>query len=277
MEDMAVVFFYVEKCFGEKKGINGEKDGKRGRRRNARWWKGAGRRNKKESTEKSVPLRSIVWKYSMELKRFVLHSGRIPPESRYVYYAMDKQAEKILGRGREPIGMEWILFLLAYYDVEFDGFVLIQDRETEAEELIRYFAPKVAYLGVVADFFFDWDEVEESLSEEYGLVLDIERSIEDLHVKGERVLVIGAGEKLGQQVRELQDKRAQGKRMQDEKMAGANGGGFLELTWIDTAGRCEHPEMRKNDVANITYINMECFLRDTLLDTAHKIKYNNTR
>lgn len=265
MEDMKVVFFYGEK---EKKERVKEIETIQKKRR---FWdrlkRNAGNVDKKADNYPQTELRAKVWNYSVERKQFLPFEkpeGSLPPEGRYVYYVTDRWAEKKLRRGREPIGMEWILFLISYYELMFDGLVLIQDRDMEAEELIRHFAPIVNYLGVVTDYFYDWEEVEESLSEEYGLVLDRGTGVERLHVKGDRILVIGSNMAepvgdVGVFIRKL-----------SEQIGG-------EIIWLDTAGRGFLSKKEVIEERKFIYVNMEHFFRETLLDTTHKIKYNNTR
>ncbi len=258
MEDMSIVFFYADRKQSGRKRLE--------KKRFGRWkW-------------------SLEYQYNVYLEKWEMGAGSlsvwcvglpcletdkgwtgsewkkyvkglpIPPESRFVYYVPDKNAGRMLGREREPIGLEWILTLIECYSVEFDGLVLIQDRELEAEDLIRYFAATVPYLGVVKDFSADWDEIEESLSMEYGLTIDIKDDFNELHIKGDKTLVIIGGERVLPQDALIKD------------------GSVL----LFTKGRTG--EDRKGlKGKNVFVVDIDRFLKDTVLDTVRKIKYNSTR
>lgn len=259
MEDMSIVFFYVDrKQWGRKR---------LGKKRFGGWkWSKEYQYNVyiKEMEIRTGSLKlwcvglpesetDMRWTGS-KWKKYITGLP-IPPEGRFVYYAPDKRAERMLGRDREPIGLEWILTLVEYYSLEFDGLVLVQDREMEAEELIRHFAASVPYLGVIKDFNSDWDEVEDDLSMEYGLTIDIQEVYDELHVKGDKTLiVVGTKEELprGLAVRE---------------------GSVL----LFTEGRLDKREREEYRRKNVRVVDMEGFLKDTVLDTVGKIKYNSTR
>lgn len=259
MEDMSIVFFYVDRKLS-------------GRKRIGKKWFGGWKWSREY--EYRVSIKEVdtgtgclkVWCVglpSLETDTRWTGSGwkkytaglPIPPESRFVYYAPDKNAERMLGREREPIGLEWILALVEYYSIKFDGLVLVQDREMEAEELIRHFASSVPYLGVIKTFNSDWDEIEEDLSMEYGLTIDIQESYDKLHVKGNKTLiVIGAKEDLPEEI----------------VIKESN-------VLLFTGGRMDKGKRRELRRKNVTVVDMEGFLKDTVLDTIGKIKYNSTR
>lgn len=259
MEDMTVVFFYVdEKGSGrkrlEKKRFGGWKWSKE--------WQYDVHCEKRKIGNGSLKIFCVglpFWekdkKWTNSSLQQYLNGLPVPPEGRYVYYAPDRKAQKMLGRGREPINIEWILLLIEYYTLKFDSLVLVQDREMEAEELIRCFAAEIPYLGVVEDFISDWETVEDGLSMEYGLTIDAQKDFRMLHIKGKKVLVVlGAGTKL-------------------PANAVIPRGSII----LSTEGRRRHGEWQEFKEKNIRYVDIENFLRDTVLDTAHKIKYNSTR
>lgn len=259
MEDMTIVFFYADE-----KG-SGRKRLRRKRFGGWRWsetWQYKVYCEKRQMGEGSLKIFCVGLPLLEKDKRWTNFAWQqylaglpVPPEGRYVYYAPDKKAEKLLGRGREPVGVEWILTFIEYYGLSFDGLVLVQDREMEAEELIRYYAAQLPYLGVVKDFMTDWEEIEESLSMEYGLTIDLQQKFEALQVKGQRVLVIlGAGSELPETSR-LKE------------------GSII----LSTDGRRREKDGQRIRGKNIVNVDMERFLKDTVLDTAHKIKYNSTR
>ncbi len=264
MEDMTVVFFYM---------MNQNGDGpeeKTGRKRLF------GRRKHKETeVVENYKLHSALWRLGDGSLRVICAElppvsepgkGRttcccrqqcvadipVPPEGRYVYYVPDKKAGKLLGRGREPINLEWILFFIEYYSLSFDGLVLVPDREMEAEELIRHYAASIAYLGVVTDSAEAWEEVEEDLNLEYGLTLDLQRSAAQLHIKGKRPLIVLGADREETELPE---------------------GSII----IATCGRSPEGAAKFFFEKNIRYVDMEGFLRDTVLDTVRKIRYNSTR
>ncbi|MBQ7956052.1 MAG: hypothetical protein IJ282_09920 [Lachnospiraceae bacterium] len=254
MEDMTIVFFYVDAKKSGKLKIGRWKWGKE--------WQYDIRYEKKRLGDGTL---KVIWVAlpgrekdkdwtKAGVAQYLQHMP-VPPEGRLVYYAPDKGAEKILGRGRENLNKEWILVLMEYYHVQFDSLVLIQDRELEAEELIRYFAQDIPYLGIISDFGYDWDEVEEGLAGEYGLVLDIQKEFRFLHIKGKQPLIV-AGEK-----------------MEKVNIAHIPAGSVV----ISINGRRGGGNILQDEGKNIRYVDMERFLRETVLDTAHKIKYNNTR
>lgn len=259
MEDMTVVFFYVDE-----KGSGRRRLGKK-RFGGWKWseqWQYNVYQEQRQMGEGSLKIYCVglpifekdkkwtSWSWSQYLKDLP-----IPPEGRYVYYAPDKKAEKLLGRGREPIGIEWIFTFIEYYSLEFDSLVLIQDREMEAEELIRHYAEGIPYLGVVKDFISDWETVEDSLSMEYGLTLDIQSEFDALHIKGERTLIVlGAGTEL-------------------PKVKERKG----ETMVISTAGQRRECDRNLFCWEKLEYVDMERFLKETVLDTVCKIKYNSTR
>lgn len=258
MEDMTIVFFYVD----EKR--SGKKQTKRriGRRKGTEQWQYKICSKKHRIGSGSLKVICVGLPFGEKEKEWTnpawkpyLEQIPIPPEGRLVYYAPDRRAERILRRGREPLTLEWILLLIEFYALSFDSLVLLQSREMEAEEIIRYYAAEVAYLGVVEKFGADWETVEEELSLEYGLTLDVKRDLASLHIKGKRTLII-AGEAAEVNV---------GVKLPDE------------IILLSVLGRGEGGEQTVFRDCSVRYVNMETFLRDTVLDTVHKIKYNNTR
>lgn len=117
----------------------------------------------------------------------------IPPEGREVYYYYEKQAQEFLGRRAEPLPWDWVLFLMAYYRVEFDALVLLQDRDMEAWQMVQEYAAVTRYLGVATSRPEDWQDMVESLSEEYGFLLDVSRSVKSLHIplRGKTLVIAG--------------------------------------------------------------------------------------
>lgn len=257
MEDMTVVFFYADEKGSGRACVK--------RRKSGGWKCGKKWQYNIYSTERQIgsgslkmlcvglPLLEKEKERTSPAWKQYLEEMPIPPEGRLVYYAPDKKAEKILGRGREPLTIEWILMLAEFYALSFDSLVLIQSREMEAEEIIRHYAAEVAYLGVVENFGADWETVEEELSMEYGLTLDVKQVLTALHIKGKRTLIIAG----------------------DEKVQNINAELPKEIIWLSVSGRRKEISPFQDD--GIRYVNMETFLRDTVLDTVHKIKYNNTR
>ncbi|MBD5459662.1 MAG: hypothetical protein HDR26_01780 [Lachnospiraceae bacterium] len=118
----------------------------------------------------------------------------IPPEGRNIYYLPDAEAGRMLGRTPEPLSGEWILFLMEYYKPVFDGLIVLQDREMEAEDLILRHARKTRYLGVATANAENWQDIVEDLSEEYGFMLDVAEKFKGLHFHGENLLIIAGNE-----------------------------------------------------------------------------------
>lgn len=118
----------------------------------------------------------------------------IPPEGRETYYFYEKQAQEFLGRRAEPLPWEWVLFLMAYYRVEFDALVILQDRDMEAWQMVQEYAAGTRYLGVATSRPGDWQDMTESLSEEYGFWLDVSRNVKNLHIPLHGKALVIAGE-----------------------------------------------------------------------------------
>ncbi|MBE5868279.1 MAG: hypothetical protein E7293_04870 [Lachnospiraceae bacterium] len=258
METMTVVFFYVSShASGRKK---------------RKWCYDVRRENTIEENIVFSRIQVFLPLFEKGKKRWTgkalstyLDGLDIPQESRNVYYVPDEEAACMLERGTEPLSLEWILFLLAYYHLDFDGLLILQDREMDAEEMIRHFAPVTKYLGVITKQPEKWQDVAEELSEEYGFLLDVVTEFGGHHYRGEKLLVV-AGRENYQVSPDL---------IPEGSM------------WLSTDIGSENRKICAG-AHKVAYFDIKRFLRernwykwikksDTLLDTDLKIQYNNTR
>lgn len=199
MEDMSVVFFTVDK---EKCGSVRSDEGRRFRFRKKYVWEyhvrsGTVVKNQAALHWMRVTLPARERKkreWTMQSLAEYLEGLEIPPEGRNVCYLPDLAAGQILGRTPEPLSGEWIVFLMEYYKPVFDGLIVLQDREMEAEEIILRHARKTRYLGVATSNPESWEDIVEDLSEEYGFLLDVAEDFKGLHFHGNSLLVIAGSQ-----------------------------------------------------------------------------------
>ena len=197
MERMTVVFFCGrEDCYARKR---------RGRWRWEKSWCYDVRKTEKKArgiwlqgVRVNLPMKEKAGKnWSRERLTSYLEGLEIPPEGRTVYYQPDKAALTLLKRRTEPLSLEWILFFMTYYAWDFDGLLILQDREMAAEELVRHFAPGTKYLGVLTDAPDKWQDLADELAEELGCLLEVNRDWKEQHYGGQKLLVIAGSKGYG--------------------------------------------------------------------------------
>ena len=127
--------------------------------------------------------------WTSETQKEYLMSMPIPPQGRKVCYICDKETSILFGLKPEPFSLEWGLFLLEYYKVDFDSLVVFEDRELDAQELVLRFAPRIPYVGVVTKERWRWEEVEEYIASEYGYQIEVGSTFTKLHPQGEKLLI----------------------------------------------------------------------------------------
>lgn len=255
MEEMTVVFFYVDKeKWGKvkprKKRRKVWKYGKARRKTPAETWLYDVRRGTAAGEQEGVVLhwaKVYLPAYESEGEEWTgeglaeyLRGLHIPPESRWVYYLPDRAAGKLLGRTAEPLPLEWVLCLINYYALRFDGLVVLQDREMDAEELVFRFAKGTRYIGVVTGDRNTWEEAAETLSEEYGFWPEVAERFQDLHLTGSRILFIG-GKKLYQATPSMLPP---------------------ECVWLDTDVQGETGKSLCINGNNVKYIEIRGFLQE---------------
>lgn len=195
MQDMTVVFFTVDE---EKCGCVRSEEGRRFRLRKKYVWEYHARSGTVVKNEAALHWILVTLPARERKKREwtpqsleeYLEGLEIPPESRNVCYLPDAAAGRMLGRAPEPLSGDWVFFLMAYYKPVFDGLIVLQDREMEAEEIILRHARKTRYLGVATENPENWQDMVEDLSEEYGFLLDVAQEFKGLHFHGDSLLVI---------------------------------------------------------------------------------------
>lgn len=179
--------------------------------------------------------------WSRERQKEYLLSMPLPSQGRKVCYMYDKEATILYGRKAEPLSLEWGVFLLKYYNLDFDGLVVFEDREIDAQELTLRFAPKIPYVGVVTKDRWRWEETEEFIACEYGYQIEVANTFTRLHPKGKRLLIWS-----GEEIR-----------------------GLTPLTipercmWIDVGTEGYHKMFHEvSRKKKINRVNLEKFLRD---------------
>ena len=113
----------------------------------------------------------------------------IPSQGRTVCYVCDREAMLLYEFTPDNLSVEWGLFLLRYYRVDFDGVVIFEDREGNASELVLEFAPRISYVGVVSRHRWRLEPIEEYVLEEYGYQIEVADTFSKLHPRGERLLL----------------------------------------------------------------------------------------
>lgn len=261
MENMTVVFFYVDK------GKNG--------------WKRCGWRDRvRKRFRRKQHIEENNWEYHVRRGTVMKQGGRqvtlrwmkvflpeherkgkewttegwrqylnglpVPEESRTVYYLPDAEAGRMLGRSAEPLSLEWILLFVEYYGLQFDGLVILQDREMDAGELVYLFAQKTKYLGVVTAEPEAWQEMAEELTEEYGFLLDVAERVGKLHLGRGRLLFVAGARLFG-------------------AAPSAIPPGSI---WIDTDVQGETGRKLCSAAGGVRYIGIKSFLREMFATTA---------
>lgn len=117
----------------------------------------------------------------------------LPIEGRNVLYLFDKQMQEFFCRENETLTEEWLLFLLKYYSPTFDNLIILASRELEPEKIIWQYARMTRYIGVAVKEPENYLELSETLSEEYGFLLDLAEEFKQLRPqhKGKWLIVAG--------------------------------------------------------------------------------------
>ena len=89
----------------------------------------------------------------------------------------------------DNLSLEWGLFLLKYYHVNFDSVVVFEDREGCASELVLRFAPKITYVGVVTGQRWRLEKIEDYVFKEYGYQIEVAETFSKLHPMGKKILL----------------------------------------------------------------------------------------
>lgn len=162
--------------------------------------------------------RRKVWR--PEEKKAYLSAICLPEEGRNVCYLYEKAAEAFLERSREPLSMEWSLFLLrwlrnndlsaesrnlsvptagreAFQGVPApDALLLVADRLLDPADWVYLFAPRTRYIGILAENPKLWEPLQESMYEEYGFFPEISREPAGLHLpdKSRNLLIVSGAD-----------------------------------------------------------------------------------
>ncbi|MBQ9122795.1 MAG: hypothetical protein IJY10_04795 [Lachnospiraceae bacterium] len=117
----------------------------------------------------------------------------VPLEGRSVCYVYDSEAKILFGKRQQNLSAEWGLFLLEYYGISFEGMILFEDRQMDAQDLALQFAPFTPYVGVVTPKEWHWEEVSEYIQEEYGYEVEVASTFTRLH-PGKGTILLWSGE-----------------------------------------------------------------------------------
>lgn len=204
MEQYAVIFFEMDE----------NRCGKRKRRDNWQYFI----EEHTDYTENAAVLRMSVvlpgfgrgkHRWKSEEKTAYLSGIDVPEEGRMVCYLYGDGADAFLGRKREPLSMEWSLFLLQWFrtmqsrkELWWQDFpkalLLAADFHVNAEEWVRLFARRTRYIGILTDDPRALEELQEDIYEEYGFLIEIGSDIRKLHLPdGDRGLLLVSGGELG--------------------------------------------------------------------------------
>lgn len=166
----------------------------------------------------------------------------VPPQGKSVLYVYEGQIRELMQRTTEPLSQEWLLFLLAYYEPQFMSLIVLWDKAFYAEQLVEKYVRNVRYVGFVSKEQEACTALCDTLSEEYGILPQVEQSIKQLHPAAEGCRLIVAADNL------------------------------YGATPIWLAGECIWLSATANSVAkgicararNAIYIDIEVFLEDVL-------------
>lgn len=117
----------------------------------------------------------------------------VPPESRETYYLYQEEAGRLLHRKTEPLPVDWLLLLLAHYQITFDALIILHEREMETEKLVTKYVKSTRYIGILTRDADEFADLKEMLLEEYGFLLDIASDIRGLcrPVAAETLIIAG--------------------------------------------------------------------------------------
>lgn len=191
MEEVTVVYFYMDM------GASGRL------RRRGPWQYGVEERNLQKRNciihVYSVKLPGLLQKrkpWKEKEKQEYLRGLPAPGEGREICYFYEAEAEAFLGRRMEPPSEEWLLFLLRYYEVNFDALLILEDRELETEAWVRRYAGGTRYIGILTADAGRYEELTEALWEEYGFLLEVTGEAKGLHLPKKGTLLVLAGTEL---------------------------------------------------------------------------------
>ncbi len=128
-----------------------------------------------------------MWK--IQGQKEYLQKMPVPVEGRRVCYVCDREVSVLYGLRPGCFSLEWGMFLLDFYRLSFDGLVVFEDREMDAQDLVLRFAPCLPYVGVVTPHQWRWEEVAEYIHEEYGYQVELASTFTKLHPKAKRLLL----------------------------------------------------------------------------------------
>lgn len=184
--------------------------------------------------------KDTMWQGGEQAK--YLQALPVPEQGRRVCYMRDRETSILYGLIPDNLSVEWGLFLLRYYQATFDAVVIFEDRENQAQELARRFAPGCLYVGVVTNERWRWEETEEYILEEYGYQIEIACSFASLHPKGKRLMIWSGSEIRGLTPLTIPE----------------------ESIWLDTTVGARESMFRRMRNKKINRLNIEGFLQDFL-------------
>lgn len=124
-------------------------------------------------------------------------SGLIVPfQSRNVHHVYEEQVGELMQKTTAPLSEEWLLFLLAYYEPQFTSLIVLTDKEFRAEQIVHKFVRGVRYVGFVAGEEERCTAFCDALSEEYGILPQVEQSVKLLRPAAEGGRLIVAADNL---------------------------------------------------------------------------------
>ena len=222
MEDLTVVYFYMEKEGCGKRWRRGKWQYRitetlmPGNRAASRDRAQPGSRTQPENREAShdraqpgsliTPIRHITVRlppYSCRKKPWkeaellsYLQGLAVPKEDGRVYYLYEKEAGRLLGRQPEELPVEWQLFMVEQCQPERNALVILQDREMDVARLVEKYVTGVRYIGIVTANCGEWEGLQEALAEEYGFMLDVVKDVRTLGLPPESKVLWVAGREL---------------------------------------------------------------------------------
>lgn len=147
-------------------------------------------------------------RWKPEEKTAYLSGIDVPEEGRTVCYLYGDGADVFLGRKREPLSMEWSLFLLQWFRTTQsrkelwwqtfpEALLLVADYHVNTEEWVHLFARRTRYIGILTDDPQALEELQEEIYEEYGFMIETGSDIRKLHLPdGDRGLLLVSGANL---------------------------------------------------------------------------------
>lgn len=120
----------------------------------------------------------------------------VPPQGENILYVYEEQAGELIQRATELLSQKWLLFLLTYYEPQFNSLIVLTDKEFRAEQLVQRYVRNVHYVGFVTLDEEICTAFCDALSEEYGILPQVEQSIKLLRPAPEGCQLIVAADNL---------------------------------------------------------------------------------